>query len=214
CVIWVYFQIEKISVVGLIRDVEVSSVSRTYTIDDTTAVMNVIQWEDLGMCDPLMEMTYCQLVGTLRTQQGKRNLIVLSIRPLTDINYITKHILEVIHFPLMIKQVETLNDANARKNAESNSKGIMSNSLVGASGLGGVSGGSFSGLQGLTGQQNMVLQFISNSQDEAGPSRSDIYTLLKGKIGNQQVDKMLDFLSNEGHIYTTIDDDHFKSTEG
>jgi replication factor A2 len=28
------------------------------------------------------------------------------------------------------------------------------------------------------------------------------------------MDQSIDFLSNEGHIYSTVDEDHFKSTEG
>ncbi len=37
---------------------------------------------------------------------------------------------------------------------------------------------------------------------------------LKGRITKTEMDQSIDFLSNEGHIYSTVDEDHFKSTEG
>lgn len=70
----------------------------------------------------------------------------------------------------------------------------MPNSLVGAGGLGGSSsfGGSYSGggggMQGLNGQQNMVYQVIHQCPNEAGVSRSAIYSNLSGKISQKQIE--------------------------
>merc|ERR1719369_2365863 len=97
--------------------------------------------------------------------------------------------------------------------------GGMSHSLVGAGNFdgnagGGGGGGSFSGMSGLTGQQNMVYQVINQFKDEQGVSRDQIYGSLMGKVNRGQVDEQLEFLSSEGHIYSTIDDDHFRTTDG
>ena len=37
---------------------------------------------------------------------------------------------------------------------------------------------------------------------------------LNGKMSKKEVDDALDYLSGEGHIYSTIDDDHFKAIDG
>jgi uncharacterized protein YdeI (BOF family) len=37
---------------------------------------------------------------------------------------------------------------------------------------------------------------------------------LKGRLIKKEMDDSIEFLSNEGHIYSTVDEDHFKSTEG
>jgi replication factor A2 len=37
---------------------------------------------------------------------------------------------------------------------------------------------------------------------------------LKGRLSKKEMDDSIEFLSNEGHIYSTVDEDHFKSTEG
>ena len=36
---------------------------------------------------------------------------------------------------------------------------------------------------------------------------------LNGKMSKKEVDAALDYLSGEGHIYSTIDDDHFKALD-
>ena len=37
---------------------------------------------------------------------------------------------------------------------------------------------------------------------------------LKGRISRKELDDALDYLSGEGHIYSTTDEDHFKTTDG
>lgn len=36
---------------------------------------------------------------------------------------------------------------------------------------------------------------------------------LNGKMSKKEVNDALDYLSGEGHIYSTIDDDHFKAID-
>ena len=33
-------------------------------------------------------------------------------------------------------------------------------------------------------------------------------------MSKSEMDGAIEFLSNEGHIYSTVDDEHFKSTDG
>lgn len=74
------------------------------------------------------------------------------------------------------------------------SMGMMSNSLIGASGLDGGAGGTsmgsggFAGMQGLSGQQRMVYQAIHQCPDEAGVARDVIYANLKGKLSHPQIE--------------------------
>ena len=52
----------------------------------------------------------------------------------------------------------------------------------------------------------MNLQYVSKSN-------SRIISLFLGKMSKKDVDDGLEFLSNEGHIYSTTDEDHFKTTD-
>ena len=36
---------------------------------------------------------------------------------------------------------------------------------------------------------------------------------VRTKMSKQEMDSALDYLSSEGHIYSTIDEDHFKTTD-
>ena len=35
----------------------------------------------------------------------------------------------------------------------------------------------------------------------------------KGKMSKQEMDNAIDWLSSEGHIYSTVDDEHYKVTD-
>ncbi|XP_044540267.1 replication protein A 32 kDa subunit-like, partial [Gracilinanus agilis] len=80
---------------------------------------------------------------------------------------------------------------------------------------GGFGGNSFSGnnfmpANGLTVTQNQVLNLIKACPRPEGMNFQD----LKAQLHNLNVSvikQAVDFLSNEGHIYSTVDDDHFKS---
>ena len=62
--------------------------------------------------------------------------------------------------------------------------------------------------------QQMVLSTISGCTMDQGIS---IYELMKkvGQhgFGEKNIKAAVEFLCNEGHIYSTIDDEHFKSTD-
>ena len=53
-------------------------------------------------------MTYCQVFGSVRTQAGKKYIMIFRILPVEDPNVITTHILEVIHTPLKLQQIEKM----------------------------------------------------------------------------------------------------------
>nr|XP_053647373.1 replication protein A 32 kDa subunit-A-like [Cherax quadricarinatus] len=210
-------EVHMVDVVGLIRAVDITSTRITYTIDDHTATIEAVQWQEpeQGSDDPargsLMEMTYCRVSGAIRSQMGKRHIIVFRIAPITDINLITTHILEVIHCVLKLQHLNSLGGDTGPSHPA-----VMSNSLVGASGLdGGAKTTNMGGMnmQGLNAQQRMVFQAIYQSSDEGGAGRENIYSILKGKLSPPQIDQALEFLSSEGHVYTTIDDDHFRAIE-
>ena len=49
--------------------------------------------------------------------------------------------------------------------------------------------------------------------DDDGISLDFIAQQLNGALSPAEVRKQVDFLSSEGHLYSTTDDDHYKSTE-
>ena len=57
---------------------------------------------------PMMDMTYCHIVGSVRSYNQKRNIMILTISPVTDLNRLTTHLLEVIHMAFHSKKIEQM----------------------------------------------------------------------------------------------------------
>ena len=54
---------------------------------------------------------------------------------------------------------------------------------------------------------------IQKNMSEIGASIAEVSQHLKG-VPEKAIRDAVEFLSAEGHIYSTIDDDHFKATDG
>ena len=62
------------------------------------------------------------------------------------------------------------------------------------------------------GDKSLCREELINLHD-VPKSNSLIVPLFLGKMSKKDVDDGLEFLSNEGHIYSTTDEDHFKTTD-
>jgi len=59
----------------------------------------------------------------------------------------------------------------------------------------------------------MVFNFLKTAPGESGYQRDFIVESLKGKMPPNDIRAAVEFLSSEGHIFSTCDDDHFKITD-
>lgn len=73
-------------------------------------------------------------------------------------------------------------------------------------------GNNFIPANGLTVAQNQVLNLIKACPRPEGLNFQDLKNQLQ-HMSVASIKLAVDFLSNEGHIYSTVDDDHFKSTD-
>lgn len=62
-------------------------------------------------------------------------------------------------------------------------------------------------------KQLKVYTVIKQCQDEAGYSVTDIQKILPEKMSLPEIEKIVTFFIEEGHIFSTIDDDHYKVTD-
>ena len=58
-----------------------------------------------------------------------------------------------------------------------------------------------------------ILMSIKACVREVGINRQELQAKHRGDMGAGMVDQMLDYLAMEGHVYTTSDQHHFKSTD-
>ncbi|XP_034029943.1 replication protein A 32 kDa subunit [Thalassophryne amazonica] len=206
-------EVSQITIVGVIRSTDKSMTNIQYKVDDmTTAPMDVKQWVDTE--DPSIDSTvlppgtYVKVSGNLRSFQNHRSMVAFSIRPLEDMNEITSHMLEVVQAHMVLSKPQNTSGGG----------GVgSSNITAGVSGLAmgnvGGMGAAYAGASnGLSTSQNQVLSLIRSCPEPQGISIQDLKMRLGG-ISLATIKQAVEFLSNEGHIFSTIDDDHYKSTD-
>ncbi|RXG71300.1 Replication protein A 32 kDa subunit [Armadillidium vulgare] len=218
-------QVKKVSmvvIVGLIRSVDVSSTKTTYVLEDSTGEIEGVQWETSDSPDPmnlktkigmvhLMEMTYCKVIGSLRTQREKKHIMIFNIVPVIDLNRITTHLLEVLHTSAKIQEIQ-----NKKMNGAGPANPNFNNSFsqqVTQPFQGNVGNMSTDNSHGLAGNQKLIYQIIKLNTDESGIHKQAIYDSTSAKVNRATVDKVLDDLTSEGLIFTSIDDFHFKTAD-
>ncbi|XP_008146222.1 replication protein A 32 kDa subunit isoform X1 [Eptesicus fuscus] len=199
-------EISQVTIVGIIRHAEKAPTNIVYKIDDMTAApMDVRQWVDTddasGENTVVPPETYVKVAGHLRSFQNKKSLVAFKIMPLEDMNEFTAHILEVVNAHMMLTK------ANSQPPA---GRAPISNPGMGEAGSFG--GNSLGPTNGLTVAQNQVLNLIKACPRPEGLNFHDLKNQLQ-HMPIASIKQAVDFLSNEGHIYSTVDDDHFKSTD-
>ncbi|XP_010793215.1 replication protein A 32 kDa subunit [Notothenia coriiceps] len=182
-----------------------------YKVDDMTgAPMDVKQWvdtEDPGVDSTVLPPgTYVKVSGNLRSFQNHRSVVAFGVRPLEDMNEITSHMLEVVQAHMM------LGNPQSQFSAGGGAKVVpTSRQDTGSKGVG-YAGATDMVNNGLSANQNQVLSLIRGCPEPQGISIQD----LKQRLGGTSllvIKQAVEFLSNEGHIFSTIDEDHYKSTD-
>ncbi|XP_047671641.1 replication protein A 32 kDa subunit-A-like isoform X3 [Tachysurus fulvidraco] len=131
--------------------------------------------------------TYIKAVGSLRSFQHHRSMVAFNIRCLDDFNEITSHMLEVIQ---------------AHLDSESSSNSMINTSYA-----------SDPATIGFTANQKQVYTLIKRCPLAEGISMQCLRNSLK-YLSSYDIRNCLQFLINEGHIFSTVDDYHFKCTNG
>ncbi|GAA6220375.1 replication protein A 32 kDa subunit [Lates japonicus] len=206
-------EVAQVTIVGIIRSTDKSMTNIQYKVDDMTgAPMDVKQWVDTE--DPSVDSTvlppgtYVKVSGNLRSFQNHRSVVAFSVRPLEDMNEITSHMLEVVQAHMVLGKPQSMSAAGG--GTSSNVAPMLRSGTDNT-------GGSYAGANdivnnGLSANQNQVLSLIRSCQDAQGISIQDLKQRLSG-MSLAVIKQAVEFLSNEGHIFSTIDEDHFKSTD-
>ena len=157
--------------------------------------------------------------------------MAFKISPIADQVEYDSHLLQVVYSHLKMRQL------NQKINGQIGLDGGLSNSMMGT-GL----GGGMNSVPAAAGQgqsfgnkgYDMVYNVIKGGMDDAGVNRDAIFQQVrrgssprialgahqicflqvKSSVSRVEMDKALDYLSSEGHVYSTIDEDHFKTTDG
>ncbi|XP_026735029.1 replication protein A 32 kDa subunit-like [Trichoplusia ni] len=203
-------EIQIVSIVARVRNIRMQSTKITYTIQDITGRMRAVLWldqeadEDDKAAPKVQVNDYVQVYGTVKTNKGKKVIMTFKVMPVTDVNAITFHYLQCIH-----NKVKMEADSKKEKVTNNNStfqSGLPANSMVGVT-------ESTGSVNGLNPRQMMVFNLIRASTQEQGISKQDMYSTLKDRMSQVEFENILEWMCGEGHIYSTIDEEHFRATD-
>jgi len=199
----------QVTLVGIVRSAKESATNLAYEIDDMSGpLIEVRQFGDNDENTPeaerlslIRENIYVRVHGHLRSFGNKRSIIAFKVRALTDMNELTMHMLEML----------TVRARNKKSQHGGDMKPI---SHMGVSHAG-TSGGTvdMSVDAGLTMPQKQVLDIFRMCPNNEGYNIRMVHDKLPG-MPDRVFKEVVEFLSNEGHIYSTIDDMHYKAIDG
>ncbi|CAK6974074.1 replication protein A 32 kDa subunit-like isoform X2 [Scomber scombrus] len=201
------WELNQVSVVGVVRGYAPFSTNVQYSVDDMTGPpLNVQQWVNAEVCTPMTFASppgkYVKVIGSLRNYEGQRSLLAMTIRHIKDLNEITSHMLEVVQahmqrfgkmFDVNMNTTASPLPGRALSRPDGHSEGILPH--------------------GLSSMQGEVLQVIRRFSVRADGIGFDNLKTELGYLSMKDIRTSLTFLTNKGHVFSTIDDNHFKSTE-
>jgi len=208
--------------VGAIRSFENNSTAANYQLEDGTGLVDVKQW--LGEEDSTAQQElraavqkdhlYVKVVGTIKEYNGARSILAASIRPLSTGNELAHHFLEVVFSGEKYKQKGTIVQPASPMMGITSSSGGVGFSGSGGSGSGSkrpmmVQGGRESSGDGL---RDTVMKFIQEHGEsmDVGVSIQSCMSYLP-QHSEAEMRSAIDHLAAEGMIYSTVNDDTFKS---
>lgn len=198
-------EVQYVTLVGVVVSVEQRSTKVAFSLDDRTGpplegeIVTSESDEQSRILSQLVEGAYVRVLGSIRSFEGRRILKTFKAFGLTDLNELTMHLAEVVHSHMALTVGET--KSNASFKAEPMDTSSYLGGAEGSSGL------------GLDPKQNLVYELIRKCVTPVGISFDEVCSCVKS-MSRSAVKDVVEFLSNEGHIYTTMDDSHYKATDG
>jgi len=213
-------QVSQVSVVGVIVRIDVQSTHTSYVIEDGTSQILVKIWnsgESKNIQDRnlqnLKEQMYVRVIGRVNVFKGQKSLVGFAVLPITDFNDVTLHFIECIYSHLTSIVPQNSNNAsqttlnsqfnnNYNNNNNNNNNNNPINTSIPLNTL------SVSTLE------QKILSIVSSPHfisTDAGCFIEDLFKVLPNE-NVTRIRESIEKLLEEGTLYTTIDDEHIKSS--
>lgn len=223
-------KIQFASLVGQIGKLDISSAKVDLTIIDSYgAPVDVLFWQGEDRCQNLAPDMFVEVVGTPREVNNGIGLYAFSIHRVTDFAQVINHNLEVILYSKALQKMK--NNFLDQQNIDSGCPNYQDPALASLNGQPtniyrdsysapsqpGAATASApkpadSGPPSIKDLGRKVLDYLEKDAPESGAHVDAIRAAVK--FDSATINKVMEYLSSEGHVYTTTDDEHFKSTEG
>jgi len=198
-------------IVGRVTSATNSATKTTLVVEDDSGSVEVVQWvdEDAKEKGEHTVGSVVRVIGNVRSQGDKKHVMAFKILGVPSQAELDSHLLEIVHSHLKMRQIQSA----AENAAAGDGGGGLSNSMMGG-GLSQVVAGSVGTQSFGNNKHDLVYGCIRQSMDDAGIHKDQLMEQVRTKMSKSELENSLEFLSAEGHIYSTVDEDHFKSTDG
>jgi replication factor A2 len=207
-------KIASVQLVGAVRAVNDQSTNVLYQLEDGTGLLDVKEWLNDNDCtvlaeirkETLQENIYLKVVGQIKDYEGKKMLVASSVRPLSSGNELSHHMLQVVYSAEKFKRADSI-VAPAFSSTGGGGVGFGNTSMMQPNTTGGAAGGGDS-------LKDQVLDFIKRQGDAAEMGASVLECIqMNPSHPESAIRKIVEDLGAEGHLYSTIDEDHYKFAE-
>ncbi|XP_031619861.1 replication protein A 32 kDa subunit [Contarinia nasturtii] len=202
-----------VTIVGIVRNIEHSSTKITYTIEDHTGQIDAHYWLDGdseadSKAPSILLNTYVRIFGSVRNQGGAKVLMVFNIDALSSINELTTHLLEVLNARYMAEDFAKMAGVGGSGGGYNAGYQPQTNSFNNNFG-----GGASDNSLGLTGKQLMLYKAVKEYKDDlTGISKQELHKKFN-HIPMNELENIMENMTTEGHIYTSIDSEHWLPTD-
>ncbi|KAF0992341.1 hypothetical protein HZS_3153, partial [Henneguya salminicola] len=201
------YQLVNVTVIGYITSVQQTSTLMSYELNDGTSETNLIvkKWiedknQDIDRLSFCREDCFVQIIGHLKQQSedDQRIMMAFCILPITDYNELSYHMVEVIHTHLILPKLQMNENLADHKGA------LFQNTNINES-RNDYGGSPQTGLDSICQQ---ILQMVRRCATSEGIHVLEIQKQMP-KYSEKVLREKLEFLHGEGHVYSTISEDHF-----
>jgi len=233
-------EVGMVKIIGQVINIEESATRMSYLVRDRTASIHAVKFPERE--DEVVRVRrgdHVGVIGLLKAAQDEKSITVLRIWEIRDLMEVDNHLLELALLPLRVQRIHEKRIAIAQSqfNGESvlNHRGSgggqttkqQLNSRLMFSGSGGVQRGLLPPGGGDVGRGGGLGRF--QEQAEGIPGVKAVHRVLRScyaemgmsldelesscGMSRDKLSPAINYLLQEGHIYCTMDDFHFKSTD-
>ncbi|KAJ8634599.1 hypothetical protein MRB53_008866 [Persea americana] len=207
-----------VSLVGMVMNKLEKVTDVNFTLDDGTGRIGIHRWTNEDTATNEMAYVnngmYVRVNGQLKEFQGKKQAVAFSVRPVTDFNEIANHFLECIY--IHCHNISSQNSGSEEPQT-SPVPGLMTPSQNGSMKHQPSIPTQFSGHMVDAGSDfdQMVLAVFHEPENLAKESGVHVDKIVE-RLGvpKNKVMASINYHTDNGNIYSTIDDYHYKSTIG
>lgn len=213
--------VNQVRLLGIIESIEDQSTSVIYQINDGTGGCECKYWKDsdngTSRYSGIRQFEYVRIEGQLRDYEGKKHVLVYDIKRVEDWNEMTHHYLDTIYVHLYHTRgpIATSNPTGGSHNP---GFGTPSRNTFIQPSFG--SNGGAQALHWNDGRSSDVKKRLFDAfkdLDQGSEEGVDVAvafdSLRREGHSDNELRSALHALAEEGLLYSTIDEDHYKSTE-